>query len=142
MPLQWTHCTRRASEPRCSVWIERVVDAGFERRLHRLADQPFGAGEIEAQAHMRGGERLPQARQGGVRSTGLRSSGAGFSACSAADVSVAGRARDEDDLGAGEEAFGCCLREVEDRRGAFGVGDEEMVLARLGRRAFRRRAGS
>ena len=49
-----------------------VVDAGFERGLHRLADQPFGAGEIEAQAHMRVGQRLLQARQRGWRWTGPR----------------------------------------------------------------------
>ncbi len=55
-----------AGERAAMLGLDRlVVDAGLERRLHRLADQPFGAGEIEAQAHMRGGERLLQARQRG-----------------------------------------------------------------------------
>ena len=80
-----------------------VVDAGVECCLHRLADQPLGAGEIDAQAHMGGGQRLLQARQGGRRSTDPRRTAPAAAPSARSTMFARRRAGHVDDVGAGEE---------------------------------------
>ena len=100
--------------------------------LHGLADQAFGAGEIEAQPHMRIGQRLLQPRQGageGMASSELRR----LQRFERRDMLAVGTGN-EDDLGIVEEA-GAAPSAARSRIASapFGIGDEEMMLAGLRR---------